>query len=76
MLSFDAMVLKMTAKVNCAEPGEVRVEAPPFHVWVEGLHELVCTDKRDAVARMAGGFVVCDDPDCDWCHDTSREFDW
>lgn len=68
MISFDAMVIKMTAIVNCAEPGEVRVEAPPYHVWCEGhVHELVCFDKRDAVSRMSYGFTVCDTPDCDWC---------
>lgn len=72
MISFDAMVVKMTARVNCAEPGEVRVEAPPFHVWCEGVHELVCFDRRDAVRRMEGGFVVCEDPDCDWCLDTEE----
>lgn len=69
-ISFDAMVIKMTAKVNCVEPGEIRVEAPPFHVWFSGIHELVCFDKRDAVARMQDGFTVCEDPECDWCHDT------
>lgn len=71
MISFDAMVMKMTAIVNCAEPGEVRVEAPPYHVWCDGgVHELVCCDKRDAVSRMKYGFVTCDASDCDWCSDT------
>lgn len=72
-LSFGAMVLKMTAKVNCAEPGEVCVEAPPFHIWCCGVHELVCTDKREAAERMSLGFIVCDDIDCDWCADTAEE---
>ena len=71
-MTFDAMVMKMTARVNSVEPGDVRVEAPPFHVWCAGVHELVCTDKRDAVERMASGFVVCEDADCDWCADTER----
>lgn len=72
-ISFDAMVMKMTAKVNATEPGEVRVEAPPFHLWCEGgVHELVCCDKRDAVSRMAFGFIVCEAPDCDWCNDTEN----
>lgn len=69
-IPFDAMVVKMTATVNSIEPGDVRVEAPRFHVWCEGhVHELVCVDKRDAVERMAFGFVVCDEAQCDWCND-------
>lgn len=73
MLSFDAMVMRMTAIINSDEPGEVRVEAPPGYVWSEGVHELVCVDKRDAVLRMSGGFVECTDPECDWCSDSFNE---
>lgn len=47
----------------------IRVEAPPFHVWrCSRVHELVCTDAADALARMAPGVERCpDSQDCDWC---------
>ena len=39
---------------------EVRVEAPPFHVWLDGMvHELVCFDVTDAKDRMAVGIERC-----------------
>jgi hypothetical protein len=49
----------------------VRVEAPPFHIWNEGdVHELVCTDADDAAERMAYGLSRCPHGrDCDWCND-------
>lgn len=69
MIPFIAIVERFTARINCDEPGEVRVEAPPGYVWTEGVHELVCFSKRDAQERMASGFIECTDPECDWCRD-------
>lgn len=69
MPSLYVMAELLTVKITADEPGEVRVEAPPGYVWREGVHELVCHGRRDAVARMDQGFVECDDPECDWCRD-------
>jgi len=53
--------------------GEILVEAPPGHHWVEGVHELVALytpgGKAEAWAdlyeRMAAGIEVCN-AGCEW----------
>jgi hypothetical protein len=48
-------------------------EAPPFHVWNEGMvHELVCHDVKDLRNRMKFGVSRCTDKDCDWCSDNRK----
>lgn len=51
--------------------GNYLVDAPDFHVFrSEGLHQLVCVDRADAVDRMRQGVEPCRDPQCEWCRDT------
>lgn len=49
----------------------VAIDAPPFHFWREGnVHQLVCFDYPDAVARMQHGVERCHDRYCDICAET------